>query len=442
MHTKIKICVLYCLPVFIALGLLLNSYHNRVIDIGDVIFFVQQSTLKMDSGVEAQLHDELGDDNGINNLVIYFHRQRLIASQIGIETDENLSNDNIGISGENQQRNSGVQSQQNERVKIGQQLDRVWLFNSMIVLSFTLLPFLVMSLKLTFSKQLPLTEQQRTLIAVEGFFMKFMLSCIIAICWIYIINPKGRGLGAMESYLDVVDFYRKESLPLYLRNVEKAPIIAGILGWYLHALGYILTKFTRHDVASTQVYTHLFKKFLLVYGISIILPSTQVFPEEKIGFVLFLLGFFPLAAFNFMKEQMNKLSNSNNTGGDLSILPGISRWQILRLEEEGIDTMAELASVDRKLVIMIPGIAQIVDYWINIAQLYMVVGHKNYLVLNERCNTASGFIKLSVEAEFIEFITESKLGNCDEIAQNLIKTFSISSFSVSEKERSLSDCEA
>lgn len=120
MHTKIKICVLYCLPVFIALGLLLNSYHNRVIDIGDVIFFVQQSTLKMDSGVEAQLHDELGDDNGINNLVIYFHRQRLIASQIGIETDENLSNDNIGISGENQQRNSGVQSQQNERVKIGQ----------------------------------------------------------------------------------------------------------------------------------------------------------------------------------------------------------------------------------------------------------------------------------------------------------------------------------
>ncbi|NQY65718.1 MAG: hypothetical protein HRT38_18875 [Alteromonadaceae bacterium] len=132
---------------------------------------------------------------------------------------------------------------------------------------------------------------------------------------------------------------------------------------------------------------------------------------------------------------MNKLSNSKKIGGELSVLPGIARWQILRLEEEGIDTMAELAAIESKSDIMIPCIAQIVAYWVNIAQLYVIVGHENYLVLNERCSTASGFIKLSVDPEFVAFIAESKLGNCDEIAQNLINTFTISSFSVAEKER-------
>ena len=75
------------------------------------------------------------------------------------------------------------------------------------------------------------------------------------------------------------------------------------------------------------------------------------FTAEKVSLVVFMLGFFPLIAFSFIKEQAAKLTNSKIKGGDLSILPGISRWQILRLEEEGIDTMAELAAIDKLTIV-------------------------------------------------------------------------------------------
>ena len=206
MEQSLKICVLYCLPVFIALGLIINSYHTRIVEIGDVIFLVQQTALKKDPGAEEKLNDK-SDDNSVNKLVTYFRHQKVLASQTNSEINSEASVAEIDVLGE-YHREGGFQLLQNDRANIGRQLQAVLLSNSMMVLSFTLLPFLLMSIKLAFSKQLTLTDQQRYKVAVDSFFMKFMLSCIIAICWMYILNPKGRGTGTIENYLKIVDLYR------------------------------------------------------------------------------------------------------------------------------------------------------------------------------------------------------------------------------------------
>ena len=131
-----------------------------------------------------------------------------------------------------------------------------------------------------------------------------------------------------------------------------------------------------------------------------------------------------MIAFSFIKEQAAKLTNSKIKGGDLSILPGISRWQILRLEEEGIDTMAELAAIDKLTIVgTIPQIGRIIGYWIDIARLYVIVGHDHYIVMNGRCVTASGFIKQSEQTDFVEYIKENNLGNCAEIVFGIKRTF-------------------
>ncbi|NQY62620.1 MAG: hypothetical protein HRT38_02665 [Alteromonadaceae bacterium] len=419
MLNKLKVCLLYCLPVLIALTLLLNSYHSRVGKVGDMIFVVQQSVFKLPplSKEDEQKQETLDSEIGINKLLIYFQRTRQILTSPGTSNKQQVFEFN-------KQPDVEAQTPAVQQARIKNQLHKIWLFNSTVVFSFTLLPFLLMAIKLAFSEQLPLTQQERSRVAANDFFMKLMLGCIIATCWIYILNPQGRGAGTMESYLDGVDLYRKETLPIYLQSLKIEPIVSGLLGWYLHALSYIFTKITRHDVASSLVFSHLFKKFLLVYGIALILPPTNVIPAEKVSLVVFMLGFFPLIAFSFMKEQIGKFTNSQIKGGDLSILPGISRYQILRLEEEGIDTMAELAAADRQsIAATIPQMSRIVGYWIDIARLYVIVGHEHYIVINGRCVTASGFIKLSVEADFVAFIKEKKLGNCDEIVSGIKSTF-------------------
>jgi len=426
--------IIYCLPILIALGLLLNSYYSRVVEIGDVIFSVHQSTLSDPGSNLPKVYEQLNSESEFAELVTYFQRWRPMSNS-AIKTNENIqvnnSSENVNNVSDPLLKNS---NNRNSLDVIQTQLQSIWLSKSLMVLSFTLLPFLLMSLKLAFSTKLILSTKQRTTVAAEGFFMKFMISCIMAICWIYILNPNGRGAGTMQSYLIMVDLFREETLPLYLRTIRIEPIVAGLLGWYLHSLGYIFTKLTHHDVASAEVYSHLFKKFLLVYGIAIVLPATHLFPDDKVSLVVFLLGFFPLAAFSLLKEQVSKFTNSQQKDGYLSILPGISRWQILRLEEEGIDTMAELAAFDRRIItVMIPSIAQVVDYWVDIAQLYVIVGHDNYLIIKQRCTTASGFIKLSNETDFAVFIRENKLGDCGEVADNLLRTFTVSSLPSAER---------
>ena len=435
MLNKLKVCFLYCLPVLIALGLLLNSYYNRVGKVGDIIYAVQQSAFNLVSlsPEDERKKAELDNDIGINKLFTYFRRTRQILASPGItekpailgsNKESNKESNKGQVVDISNQANLNAQSPEVQQGVIKKQLHKIWLFNSTVVFSFTLLPFLLMSMTLAFSEELPLTQQQRSAVAAKDFFMKFMLGCIIATCWIYILNPQGRGAGTMESYLDSVDLYRKETLPIYLQSLKIEPIVSGLLGWYLHSLSYIFAKITRHDVASSLVFSHLFKKCLLVYGIALILPPTNVISAEKVSLVVFLLGFFPLIAFSFIKEQAAKLTNSKIKGGDLSILPGISRWQILRLEEEGIDTMAELAAIDKKTIAAtIPQIARIVGYWIDIARLYVIVGHDHYIVMNGRCVTASGFIKQSEKADFVAFITEENLGNCEEIVFGIKSTF-------------------
>ncbi len=412
MLQSVRIILLYCAPILLALCIILNDYHNRVLSVEALIASIYQAVLfpSEQEQVNVSSLDEKSPE--LRELITFLtNTPKPIKSQ----------NVNGQATTSKQMRSTIIKDN-----SINENLMHIWLSNSMIVLAMTLLPFLLMSLSLATATQLKLTKQQKFEIAKESIVIKFLLGCIIAVAWIYILNPRGRGAGTIESYLISIDLFKSETLPLYLKSNRLEPIIAAFLGWYLHALSYLFTKLIHQDVASSHVYNHLFKKFLFVYGIAIILPPIDLIPEDKVSLVLFLLGFFPLAAYSLMKEQLSKWAGSQRQEGYLTILPGISRWQVLRLEEEGIDTMSDLAAADKaKIIKTIPSLAKIINYWVEIAQLYVIVGHENYMNLKKRCNTSTSFVKQSSEPEFKQFILDNNLGNAEEIAYNLCSNFSI-----------------
>ena len=167
MLNKLKVCFLYCLPVLIALGLLLNSYYNRVGKVGDIIYAVQQSAFNLVSlsPEDERKKAELDNDIGINKLFTYFRRTRQILASPGItEKPAILGNNKANLNAQSPEVQQGV---------IKKQLHKIWLFNSTVVFSFTLLPFLLMSMTLAFSEELTLTQQQRSAVAAKDFFMKF-----------------------------------------------------------------------------------------------------------------------------------------------------------------------------------------------------------------------------------------------------------------------------
>ena len=179
----------------------------------------------------------------------------------------------------------------------------------------------------------------------------------------------------------------------------------------------------------------MFKKFLFTYSIALIIPSVEIAPTaapyiqtgQGQSILMFFIGYFPLAAFSMLKEQALKLGgNIKADTGYLTELPGISRWQVLRLEEEGIDSMAALAYVEQqRLRDGLLSMATVLDLWIDMAQLYVVVGHDAYQKLKHRCQSASGLIRkvAGKDAEFSQFVLEQEIGDAEEISHLLQRTF-------------------
>lgn len=412
MIKRLWIVVSYCLPALVAVAIILASYYQRVNEAGQAILFYQKAVEQAtpENQIEAKLLNQIPDEK-IQQLISDFKRKV-------IEQRVDLSK-------------GGKAEQQHQQVAhlraIGEVTLDIWMTNSLYVLSMVMLPFLLFGIVLGNSTKLKQDQAQRVTIAYKNIVMKFAVAIIIGIGWMYILNPLGRGVGTIENYLIEVDLTQKETLPIYIRSSVLAPTIAAFLGWYLHMLAYFFTKLIHHDVVSPYVYNNLFKKFLFVYGLAIVLPATKIVPDEQMSVVMLLLGYFPLTAMSLLKEQAGKISGKQqHPEGSLTILPGISRWQILRLEEEGIDTMAALAISDSsKLKCVIPGLASLVDYWADIAHLYSIVGDANYQVLRSRCMTATGFLKLVQEQSFKDYILENKLGDPDEIADQLRRIFNL-----------------
>ncbi len=307
----------------------------------------------------------------------------------------------------------------------------ILLFNVMAVSILVILPYFLMGDLLAKSGRLNLSYQQRFDRSNANWWLKFLVALVMGVGLIYVINPLGRGASTYYQFFISVGLENEKTLPIYIKVHEDgesmAPVLAGFLGWYLHLIGYVFTKLLYHDVISSRVYSLLFKKFIITYGIALVIPEVGFFAEgQTLAFSMFLIGLFPLSAMSMLIEAASKFGSSEkNMSGMLSQLPGISRWQILRLEEEGIDSMASLANIRPQAISEnLQVIENLIHFWVDIAQLYTIVGHEAYDKIKLRCLTASAFLCKENDPEFIQSIHELEgVSEPHEIAHLLKRTF-------------------
>ncbi len=276
------------------------------------------------------------------------------------------------------------------------------------------------------SSKLPATAAERRRATRAGWWLKLMVASAMAIGWMYILNPYGRGASTIQQLLIGLDVFRADTLPLYIKAVISSPVIAGFLGWYLHLLSYFFVKAINEDVISARVYSLLFRKFLFTYGVALILPPIQSVGEsQQLSLMVFFIGYFPLSALSLLKESAGKLAQGMQPEkGQLSELTGVSRWEITRLQEKGIDSIATLAyTPPDDIKTAIPAMAPLVDFWIDIAQLYTLLGQDNYQKVKPLCMTASEFVIKARDGAFCDAVQAAGAGDAGEVARLLVRTF-------------------
>ena len=299
----------------------------------------------------------------------------------------------------------------------------IWLFNCVLIASMAFLPYFLLGTRLAYTHHENLSPDELLKTAWRHWPMKFIVACVMILGWMYIVNPYGRGATTVQSYLTAERIVTANTLPIYIDAEDIAHTVAGFLGWYLHLLFYFFNKLYHNDVLGSRVYRFLFGKFLFTIGLALTFSSIL---ENESKIALFLIGFFPLSAISIIKEYGLKATQGVNLkDASLSELPGISRWQILRLEEEGIDSISTLANYRRDtLNKRLPAVLKpFISLWVDVAQLYTIIGDERYAKVKPLCQTASEFVGRVDDDEFRGALGEREILNPAEIVRLLESTF-------------------
>lgn len=471
---RIKITFMYCLPPILACAIIFYSYHSRIVDIeknisvkceiqnnGECLFvrdercdiYVENNfKYPRRSASHAEFIDSAVDveadniDKGSNPIVRdicqfrenYKKGMGIVErfTDVGVESGSTVGESiessekkhktfELGYECENGAK--GVEcyvEMYNGSVK--QVIRSIYLYNVIAVAVLVMLPFLLMGDLLAKSTRINLSYALRSERSNANWWIKFIVALIMAIGLLYLINPNGRGASTYYQFFITVGLGKEATLPIYIQSGSMAPVLAGFFGWYLHMIGFIFTKLIHHDVISARVYSLLFKKFIVTYGIALVVPESGLLEDKTNAAVLmFTIGLFPLTAISMLIAYVTKFTSGKESDGDLSILPGISRWQIMRLEEEGVDSIAALANMRPTTITEnLKVIEQLTHFWVDIAQLYTVVGGTAYSEMKPYCLTASEFIRKAEDPEFIEKITGlQSVSEAPEIARLLRSTF-------------------
>ena len=431
---SLYLTLLYCLPVLLVAAVLLINYKLRS-DQAESYIVKQQEIVDSvyDSIVSEARKKDIDDipDYVSTNLRKSQTLGVLLNSENVDPRTKELLEYYIGYY-RNSAKSSTQTTSDHARNQIMWAMRFIWLGNSFIVVMMALTPFMLLGGRLSTSPALPLDYAQRISAVSAGWWLKLIVALILVYGWIYILNPSGRGASSVLQFIKTVDMGNMDTLPLFLQGRSITPVIAGFLGWYLYLLTYFFSKMAANDVVSSQVYGTMLQKFLFTWGVTVAFISasgesggTGVMAGNG-NIVAFLLGYFPMAAFSLIKDKGMTLLQGVDTRekGQLSELPGISRWQILRLEEEGINSLASLAYRNLDcLKLYLPGMAKLAAFWTDIARLYTIVGKSNYAKLKLHCQTASEFVRKSSDPEFVKAIANAGIGNPSEIARLLAETF-------------------
>ena len=141
---------------------------------------------------------------------------------------------------------------------------------------------------------------------------------------------------------------------------------------------------------------------------------------------VFLIGFFSLSAVSILKQYGVKAANAlAESKVNLSDLPGISVWHVMRLEEEGVDSTSTLANYDLDKLKLLPRVMHpLVEFWRNVAQLQTILGKESYEKIKSFSLTAKEFISKveKKDVHFIQGIKTEGIKNPLEVVE-LLKTF-------------------
>lgn len=401
--------ILYCFPAILASVILVYNLHERTYEVDSEIKQRARIVLEgHESPEQKEIENEFYKDNEIfNRLIKILEREKLAG---------NLEQLIEPASTEQKTKNNSIRSR----------LESAWFFTSTLIIGLTLLPYLLLGGRASFGE---LSHERRTKyrVSTNDFILKFLVAFIIGFGWVYVLHPIGRGASITYGFIISMDVISTNTLPIYIDSKNLLPpLVCGFLGWYLQLLGHFFQKFVLDDVTSTRVYGLLFKKFLFVWGIALVLSSIMSSEEGK--FVMFIVGFFPLSAMSILKKfGLRAVQGDTHQQDSLSQIPALSRWQIIRLEEEGIDAVPGLAAASpAALKAATPLRASMIDFWIDAARLASLVGDEKYEGLKESCITATEFIKKSQDPAFVQRLKENyAINNPEEIVRILHESFDV-----------------
>lgn len=410
-RNQLSVLLIYCLPCLVAFSIILCFSYGRFRDAKEDIF----CTYNMDMAapateVEVAESDEPQDTEAKS-----------------VECDAKSSDQEFkNYWGKNRR---GI-------------IFETWSTNLLFVFALALLPFLVLGIGLVFSEKArnkiselglnPKTEIRR--FAAKNWGMKFIVAFIIVFGWTYVFFPKGQKATIIESYNQETlqiqeedDRFAGTTVPIFFR-VIKSPILYFIipfLGWYLYLVSYFLQKLYKNDVIGSRVYALLFRKFLFVLGIALALESSG----NSSLIAAFIIGYLPLSTPSVLKELgVNLLTDGGTPERSLLTLPGISRWDVYRLEEEGISDIASLATANRReLLETLPNAPSQVNLWVDTAILMTVLGPDKYNEIKKLSLTASYFVqRLKNDEQFAIHLEEQHdIKNAPELIKIISETFSV-----------------
>ncbi|WP_182870545.1 hypothetical protein [Stieleria mannarensis] len=302
-----------------------------------------------------------------------------------------------------------------------------------IIVFMTILPFLVFGISLSgdeeqYRRSQQLEDHKSGIVQVfvnRGYGKRFILALIVAYSASLHVCPDGRAASTVEDFISVHSATENSTYAQFLhpQNSDIAPVLAGLLGWYVHLLMTFFYRAVRRDVVSTSILTLMVQRFFLVLGLSMAVRMTLVGATGQLTgsvLLLFIAGVFPTDAVRLLTTYVNKSLPTVDEPTPLTELEVIPFGKVSRLAEEGIHDVVDLAAIDLQRMAMLTTIPIAdLERWVDRAKLAKVVGAKVYAKLHPHCATASYLCEHLHDEDFRAKLTELEFHRVDEIARQL-----------------------
>lgn len=213
---------------------------------------------------------------------------------------------------------------------------------------------------------------------------------ILAVCYLFIITFIGLGMLFVGPGVGYEDFAVTQ-LGDWEFPQQGSRLIMGMsfLGAYVWGVQYILRRYSLNDLIPA-VYFNLNIRMILASAIALVLyNATQVFFIDETNAtsqfniriwpaLAFVIGFYPERGLDWLTKKLPIFSETNLLfrNAPLHIIEGVGNYDVMRLQELGIDSCYDLAVVDFiPLLLKTPYTTRQLADWILQAKLCTYFGY-------------------------------------------------------------------